>query len=218
MAPWNGLVLGACMLVFSSVSTGCHQGQTQMTQQEGTAEFLEQGAIRSAVPLIRAVDSQMLDRPIEFEFDVPAQASDTESPIFIGLRVGAANPGAVAEAADRLLDAGITARVHLFRLGAGAPEAVALGRSEWVDRSEVQTVAVAADGGVPGLFATDADFASMREAGLLPAQVDYREFEFAFIRDTPPGRYRVVLELKDPGQVLLAEKAELLIAYSAKSK
>lgn len=188
-----------------------------MTQHQQTAAPTGQASSDSSIPLVRALDQGSLDRPIELEFEVSAMAVDAEPPVFIGLRVGAADPTAAAEAGDRLRDAGVGALVRLYRLGGATPEPVALYRSQWVDRSEVQTVAVGADGRVPGLFATDADFASMREAGLLPAQVEFKEFEFVFIRDTPPGRYRLVLELNDTRRALLAEKAELLIAYTAKS-
>lgn len=189
-----------------------------MTQQQDRPVVREQVGTRSAVPLVRPFDAQMLERGVEIEFEVPPQVDDAEPPVFIGLRVGAGDLTAVAEAGDRLRDAGISAGVRLYRLGGAGQEPVALQRSQWVSRSEVQTVIVDADGRVPGLFATDADFASMRDAGLLPAQVEFKAFEFAFIRDTPPGRYRLVLELNDPRGALLAEEAELLIAYTAKSK
>lgn len=189
-----------------------------MTQHHGTVAPGERAMSDSSIPLVRALDQGSLDRPVELEFEVSAQAGDAEPPVFIGLRVGAADPTAAAVAGDRLRDAGVAARVRLYRLGGAAPEAVALHRSQWVGRSEVENLSVGEDGRVPGLFATDADFASMRDAGLLPAQVEFKEFEFVFIRDTPPGRYRLVLALDDPRRALLGEKAELLIAYTAKSK
>lgn len=189
-----------------------------MTQMQDTAAHREQSDTRAKFPLVRKLDLEGLDRAIELDFDVPPQADDPEPPVFIGLRVGAADPTAAAEVADRLQDAGISAKVRLYRLVEAAPEAVSLSRSEWMGRSEVQTVAVGNDGQVPGLFSTSADFASMREAGLLAPDADYKELEFVFVRDTLPGRYRAVVELNDPRRILLAEKAELLIAYTAKSR
>lgn len=218
MVSGNGFILGACAFVISVVSMGCNQGQMRMTQQEDTATPRERADGRAIVPLVRKLDADGLDRAIELDFEVLPQAGDPEPPVFIGLRVGAADPTAAAEAADRLRDAGISAKVRLYRLGGAVPEAIALSRSQWTGRSEVQTVAVGDDGRVPGPLGTTADFASMREAGLLLSEVHYKELEFVFIRDTPPGRYRAVVELNDTSRVLLGEKAELLIAYTAKSK
>lgn len=218
MFPRNGLILGVCALTFSTFSMGCNQGQMRMTQHEDMATPRERADTRAAFPLVRQLDQEGLSRPIELDFDVPPQTSDPEPPVFIGVRVGAADQTAAAEAADRLLDAGISARVRLYRLGGAVPEAIALSRSQWTGRSDVQTVAVGDDGQVPGPFGTTADFVSMREAGLLLPDVNYQELEFVFIRDTPSGRYRAVVELRDPSGTLLAEKAELLIAYTAKSR
>jgi hypothetical protein len=218
MFPRNGFILGVCALAFSVVSTGCNQGQMRMTKHEDTTAPHGRADTRATFPLVRKLDQEGLDRSIELDFDVPPQATDSEPPVFIGLRVSAADPTAAAEVADRLRDAGVRAKVRLYRLGGAAPEAVAISRSQWTGRSEVQTVAVGADGLVPELFGTTADFASMHEAGLLRPDVSYKELELVFIRDTPPGRYRAVVELNDPRQILLAEKAELLIAYTAKSR
>ena len=189
-----------------------------MAQQDNTAAHHEQRDTRATFPLVRELDAEAPDRTIEIDFELPPQVSDPEPPIFIGVRLGGADPAAVAAAADRLQDADIRAQVRLYRLGGAAPVAVALSRSQWVDRSEVQTVPVGDDGHVPGLFATSADVASMREAGLLPQDVAYKELKFVFIRDTPPGRYRAVIRLDDPRRALRAENAELLIAYTARSK
>lgn len=189
-----------------------------MTQQQDTAAHREQSDTRETLPLVRRLHPEGLDRAIELDFDVLPQASDPEPPVFIGLRVGAVDPTAAAAAADRLRGAGISAKVRLYRLGGAGPEAVALSRSEWVGRSEVQTVAVGNDGQVPELFGTTADFVSMRNAGLLLSNLAYKELELAFIRDMPPGRYRAVVELNDPRRVMLEVKAEFLIAYIAKSR
>ncbi len=218
MVSGNSLILGACAFVSSIVSIGCNQGQIHMTQQQQTAAPRERADARAIVPLVRKLDPEGLERAIEIDFEVLPQTGDPEPPVFVGLRMGTADPTTTAEAVDRLWDAGVSANVRVYRLGGPVPEAVALSRSQWTGRSEVQTVAIGEDGRVPELFATTADVMSMREAGLLMPEVDYKELEFVFIRDTPPGRYRAVVELNDPRRVLLAEKAELLIAYTAKSR
>ncbi len=218
MLSSNGLIAGVCAFVFSIIPTGCNQGSIHMTEQKEAASPDHQVGSRTLVPLVRSLDAEGLGTTIEFDFDVQPQADDPEPPVFIGLRVAAADPAAAAESADRLRDASIDASVRLYRLGGDAPETVVLNRSRWTGRSEVQTVALGDDGHVPELFATTADVTSMRKAGLLAPATEYKELEFAFIRDTPPGRYRVVIALNDPRRTLQAEKAELLIAHTAKSR
>lgn len=218
MLSGNSLILGVCAFVFSIIPMGCNQGSVHMTEQEEMAAPDEQVDRRTMVPLVRKLDAEGLGQVVELDFDVRPQAGDPEPPVFIGLRVSAADSTAAAEATDRLRDAGISAKVRLYRLDGSAPESVALSRSRWTDRSEVQTVGVGDDGQVPELFATTADVASLREAGLLASDTEYKELELVFIRDTPPGRYRVTIALNDPRRVLPAEKAELLIAYTAKSR
>lgn len=218
MLSGNGLILGVCAFVLSIIPTGCNQGSIHMTEQKAMASPDRQVDRRTIVPLVRAIDAEGLKAPIEFDFDVLPQADDAEPPVFIGLRVAAADPAAAAESADRLRDAGVNADLRLYRLGGDAPEPVALARSRWTSRSEVQTVPVGDDGQVPELFATTADIASMREAGLLAPDTEYKELELAFLRDTPPGRYRATIVLHDPRGALQAEKAELLIAHTAKSR
>jgi hypothetical protein len=218
MLSGNGLILGVCAFVFSIIPTGCNQGSIHMTEQKEPASPDHQVDRRTVVPLVRTLDADGPSATIEFEFDVQPQSDDPEPPVFIGLRVAATDPAAAAESADRLRDARIDASVRLYRVGPDAPETVALSRSRWTGRSEVQTVPVDDDGHVPELFATTADVASMRKAGLLAPAMEYKELEFAFIRDTPPGRYRVAIALNDPRRTLQAEKAELLIAHTAKSR
>lgn len=218
MLSGNGLILGACAFFSSVASMGCNQGQIHMTHQQDTVSIREPADARAIVPLSRTLNAESLERPIEIDFEVLPQSDDPEPPVFVGLRVSTPDPTATAEAVDRLWDAGIGASVHVYRLGGSALEPVALSRSQWAGRSEVRTVAVGSDGQVPGLFATSADAASMREAGLIAPEMDYKEVELVFVRDMPPGRYRAVIALSDSRQALLREKAELLIAYTAKSK
>lgn len=170
------------------------------------------------MPLVRQLGSQLLSDAITFDFGVPSQADDPEPPIFIGLRVAAADGEAAADKFDRLRDAGVTAQLHLYRLTAGGEQPVVLQRSEEVGRTDYQIVALDRDGHVPALSAADADVLTMEAAGLIAPNATYRELELAFVRDTPPGRYR--LSVRFEGNVAALEEAgsELLVAFTRKAK
>lgn len=199
-----------------AVTTACH-AQPQPPQQTSDPVAKEHNEMRTEVPLVRPLDPDH-DAPIELEFDVAAQAGDPAPPVFIGVRLTGSDPSAVAESAARLRTAGIPARVHLFRLDPSGQAEVALVRSEWVSRSEATSVALAADGLSPGLFSTSADVASLQAAGLLAAGAEYKELAFADTPDLAAGRYRLVLDIVEHRAALGDAKAELLVAYTAKSK
>jgi hypothetical protein len=218
MVSRSRFFLFALAFALPVISLGCNQGRTHMTEQQEKPMHRDRKIETASVPLLRKIDADAYGKSIEIDFEVPPQADDAEPPVFIGLRIAAANSSASADAVDRLLDGGVGAVVRLYRLGGAAPEPVVLRRSQWTDRSEVQTVTIGEDGQVPAPFATNADVVSLRAAGLLMPDLDYRELEFAFTRDTPPGDYRAIIEFRDPGHILLREQAELLIAYTAKSR
>lgn len=186
------------------------------SQQAAGPVSKEQSGMRTAVPLVRPLDPND-SGPIELEFDVPAQAADASPPVFIGLRVTGNDPTAVADLADRLRAAGIGAAVRLSAVGPSRQD-VTLLRSQWISRSEARSVALAADGLVPGLFATTADFGSMQAAGLLAPGAVYKELAFADTPHLPAGRYRLALRFMQHREVMSEAKAELLVAYTAKGK
>ena len=211
----NGMrnVLVALAMV---VTAACH-AQPQPPQQTGDPVAKEHNEMRTAVPLVRPLDPNDT-APIELEFEVAAQAHDPAPPVFIGVRLTGNDPSAVAEAAARLRTADISAEVHLFRLDPSGQTEVALVRSEWISRSEATSVALASNGLVPGLFSTSADVGSMQAAGLLAPGTEYRELAFADTPDLAAGRYRLVLTVVQHRAALADAKAELLVAYTTKSK
>ena len=167
--------------------------------------------MRTAVPLVRRLDPNETGT-IELDFDVPAQADDDTPPLFIGVWVTGNDPTAVSDVADGLIRADVSAEVHLYRLQDSSQIAVALERVQWLEPTEVQFVTLAPDGAVPGLSAADADFSSMRAAGLVSQDSVYRELKFAGAPNVPAGRYRAVIRLGPNRKALFTANAELLIA------
>jgi hypothetical protein len=205
----------ALMAMALCAMTGCPQRPPPPQVSEPTAK--EPSDMRTAVPLVRRLDPNETGT-IELDFDVPAQADDDTPPLFIGVRVTGNDPTAVADVADGLRRTDVSAEVHLYRLQDSGPVAVALESSRRIGRGEEEPVTLAADGLVPGLIAIDADFSTMQAAGLLTAGAVYQELAFAYIPNLPAGRYRASIRLVQNREALLAAKAELLIAYTAKGK
>lgn len=173
--------------------------------------------MRTTVPLVRPLDPNQTG-PIELEFDVPAQQGDNAPPLFIGVRVRGSDSATVYDTADKLIRAGVSAEVHLYRLLESGQVSVALERVEWVEPAQVKFVPLAPDGLVPGLTAADADVASMQAAGLILPGAAYRELKFASAASVPAGRYRAAIRIDQNRQALSGTNAELLIAYTHKGK
>ena len=205
----------ALMALALCAMPGCQPQPQPQQASEPTAK--EPSDMRTAVPLVRRLDPNETGT-VELEFDVPAQADDDTPPLFIGVRVTGNDPTAVADVADGLRRADVSAEVHLYRLQDSGPVAVALESSRRVERGEEESITLAADGLVPGLIAIDADFSTMQAAGLLAAGAVYQELAFAYVPNLPAGRYRASIRLVQNREALLAAKAELLIAYTAKGK
>lgn len=206
----------ALMALALCAMTGC-QPQPSLQQASDPIANKEPSDMRTAVPLVRRLDPNETGT-LELDFDVPAQADDDTPPLFIGVRVTGNDPTAVADVADGLRRAEVSAEVHLYRLQESGPVAVGLERVQWIDRSQAESVALSADGLAPELSAADADVSSMRAAGLLSAGAVYKELAFADVSSVPSGRYRVAIRFGQNRQKLSDTNAELLIAYTRKGK
>ncbi|KAF1707513.1 hypothetical protein CSC73_12080 [Pseudoxanthomonas sacheonensis] len=216
--------------------TGC-QPQPQKVSESIAKEPSD---MRTTVPLVRKLDPNQTG-PIELEFDVPAWADNPSPPLFIGVRLTNVDPAAaadgdstaVSDAADRLRAADVSAEVHLYRIQESGQIAVSLQRSQWKTGfgpgEAVVSLAVPADGLVPGLTPADADVDTMEAAGLLPPGSTYREFakyselEFAYAPSVPSGRYRATIRFVRNREALFKENAalinsELIIAYPRQGK
>ncbi|MGH8025734.1 MAG: hypothetical protein ACREO0_03305 [Pseudoxanthomonas sp.] len=205
----------AFMTLLVGAMAGCQPRPQPQQASEPIAK--EPSDMRTTLPLVRKLDPNQTG-PLELEFDVPALKGDSAPAIFIGVRVKGADSSQAWDAADRLRDAGISAQVHLYRIDGSGPVAVDLERSQWVGRSEVEFVTLPADGSVPGLSLTSADFATMQAVGLVAAGAEYKELEFAFRRAAALGRYRVSVRFAQNREALFKENVELLVAFTAKGK
>ena len=226
----------ALMVLALCVMTGCQPQPKQVSEPIAK----EPSDMRTAVPLVRRLDPNETGA-IELEFDVPAWGDNPAPPFFMGLRLTNVDPAAlsngdstaVADAADRLRRADISAEVHLYSVQQSGQTVVALQRSQWKTGlgpgEAVVTLAVAADGLVPGLTPADADVGTMEAAGLLPPGSTYREFakhrelEFAYVPSLPSGRYRATVRFVRNREALFKEnqeviRSELIIAYPRQGK
>ncbi|WP_184623782.1 hypothetical protein [Xanthomonas sp. 3058] len=177
----------------------------------------EQADMRTAIPLVRSL-AQFEDGEVELEFDVPAQSDDANPPVFIGILLTGSDPGAVADIADRLKRADIAAVVRLEHVQPGGSTKVLLECAQRVGRGEEESVALAADGLSPRLFAMDADFATMEQAGLASLEMPSEELAFAYSTSLQAGRYRLKLHITRNAEELAKTNAQLLIAYIHKGK
>lgn len=141
--------------------------------------------MQTTVPLTRSLLSHDGENMV-LEFDVPAQPEDANPPIFIGVLLTGNDMGTVADAADRLVRADIIAVVHLERIEQAGAVPVELQRSQRVGREQELPVAIAADGIAKGLFALNADVATMARAGLPRPARSPRSLAFAY-STSPPG-------------------------------
>ncbi|WP_258078361.1 hypothetical protein [Xanthomonas arboricola] len=173
--------------------------------------------MQTTVPFTRSLLSHDGEKMV-LEFDVPAQPDDANPPIFIGVLLTGSDMGAVADAADRLVRADIIAVVHLERIEQAGAVPVELQRSQRVGREQELPVAIAADGIAKGLFALNADVATMASAGLPPTGTVSEELAFAYSTSLQAGRYRLRLRIDQNRQALLDENAQLLVAYTHKAK
>lgn len=216
MPTGKGTIRIALMAIAMVMLAGCHE-QPQPPTPAGESTTKEPTDMRTIIPLVRRLAPTDAG-PIKLEFDVPALPDDYTPPIFIGVRVAGPDPTASAAVADRLVDAEVSARLHLFRLGSSGPVPVTLLRSDTTPGSGTEPLGLPPDGQVSGLMRFDADYTTMQGAGLLEQNVDYRDLAFTFVRELPAGRYRLELQFTAHRQALTEANAELLVAYTAKGK
>jgi hypothetical protein len=204
------------MATAMALLASCHQ-QPQNPQPANQSTTKEPSDMRTVIPLVRRLEPTDTG-PIELEFDVPALPDDDTPPVFVGVRIAGPDPTATAEVEDRLVDADVSARLHLFRLGPSGPVAVTLLRSDMTPQSGPDPIALPPDGQAPGLMRFDADYITTQAAGLLEQGRDYRDLAFAFVPELPAGRYRLALDFTAHRQALTEANAEFLVAYTAKGK
>ncbi|UXA51827.1 hypothetical protein M0D46_05150 [Xanthomonas prunicola] len=201
------MALAICLIV------GC----SMQSPPANTPIAKEQSGMQSAVPFTRSLPSHDGEEMV-LEFEVPALPDDTNPPIFVGVLLTGSDTDAVADVAERLGRADVVAVVHLEHTEQAGSVPVELLRSQRVGREQEKPVKIAVDGIAKGLFALNADVATMENAGLPPRGMVSEELAFAYSTSLPSGRYRLRLRIDQNRQVLVDANAQLLIAYTHKAK
>jgi len=174
-----------------------------------------QAAARTQVPLTRPV---ALDKPgviADLEFDLPPPGPYADSTLIVGIRIEEQKAKAMLARSRMLVQGGLPAKVKLQRLDGTQAADIALTR---IGDDLKERISLDADGLTPGVRQESVNGAMLRDAGLIEQGVIYTVFSFGFTVDPPPGRYHLRVELLEERTQLKDQQADLIIAYSGKSK
>ncbi|MCE4372841.1 hypothetical protein [Xanthomonas hortorum] len=203
-----------CVLVCSGISllTSC-QAQTTQTQDVPTRV-----AADGQVPIVRPLQLAAMTSPMVVEFNVQPPGKSATGTLFLGIRVGDEDALKSLEAAQALRRSGLHAELVLKRLEPSGAINMPLVRVESQAGVPVRTIAVSADGRVPGVWMDEADGASLQSAGLESPKRRYTQLAFAWAQGIQPGKYRLSIRLLGRPPQLASIQSELLVAYRHKSK
>ncbi|MEA9555512.1 hypothetical protein VC273_06125 [Xanthomonas nasturtii] len=175
----------------------------------------EVAAKRTVVPLTRPVALDKAGMIADLEFDLPPPRPGASADLMLGLRVWAADATSMYEAKDLINGGEFPARLHLTRVDGAAPVQIALTS---ISKDLSRRLPVAESGEVSGTTSTSVDSAMLKDAGLLDQSSVYGVLSLAQVERTVPGRYRLVVELKDDRPDLNVKNVELIVAYFNKGK
>ncbi len=207
-------ILAGAVAIFATVSlSGCGRGGEVPTPAKPISK--EEAEMRSEVPLTRKIRLGQPGERVSVEFELPPPGPNAAPALMIGLRTSSPNVETGIALSDKIVRAGLAAKVRLLRVEEGSVAVVPLTRttqnlSEWV--------AVPADGSVPGVTMTSVDPSLLQEAGLVDAALFQQEYKFAVAERIQPGHYQLTVELPLEHPELQLEEAELLVAYFARGK
>ncbi|APP76419.1 hypothetical protein [Xanthomonas vesicatoria] len=203
-----------CVLVCSGISllTSC-QAQTTQTQDVPTRV-----AADGQLPIVRPLQLTAMTSPMVVEFNVQPPGKSATGTLFLGIRVGDEDALKSLEAAQALRRSGLHAELVLKRLGPSGSINMPLVRVESQAGVPARTIAVSADGRVPGVWMDEVDGASLQSAGLESPERRYTQLAFAWAQGTQPGRYQLSIRLLGQPPQLASIQSELLVAYRHKSK
>ncbi|MEA9709935.1 hypothetical protein [Xanthomonas campestris] len=170
---------------------------------------------RSVVPLTRPVALDKAGTIADLEFDVSPPRPGASSDLMLGLRVWAADATSMYEIKDSINGGEFLARLHLTRVDGAAPVQIAMTR---ISKDLSHRLPVAESGEVSGTTSTSVDSAMLEDAGLLDQSSVYGVLSLAQVERAAPGRYRLVVELKDDRPDLITKNVELIVAYFNKGK
>lgn len=203
-----------CVLVCAGISllTSC-QAQTTQTQDVPTRVVAD-----GQVPIVRPLQLAEMTSPMVVEFNVQPPGKNATGTLFLGIRVGDEDALKSLEAAQALRRSGLHAKLVLKRLEPSGATNMPLVRVESRPGVPTQTIAVSADGRVPGVWLDDVDSSSLQSAGLESPGRRYTQLAFAWAQGIQPGKYQLSIRLLGQPPRLASIQSELLVAYRHKSK
>ncbi|MFC3564939.1 hypothetical protein ACFSYI_04365 [Xanthomonas dyei] len=203
-----------CVLVCAGISllASC-QAQTTQTQ-DVPARVVADGQL----PIVRPLQLAAMTSPMMVEFNVQPPGKNATGTLFLGIRVGDEDALKSLEAAQALRRSGLHAELVLKRLEPSGATNMPLVRVESRPGVPAQTIAVSADGRVPGVWLDDVDGSSLQSAGLESPERRYTQLAFAWAQGIQPGKYQLSIRLLGQPPQLASIESELLVAYRHKSK
>ncbi|MEB1549817.1 hypothetical protein VDQ94_13095 [Xanthomonas campestris pv. campestris] len=203
-----------CVLVCSGILllTSCH-AQTNQMQDVPT-----RAAADGQLPIVRAMQLAAMTSPMMVEFNVQPPGKNATGTLFLGIRVGDEDALKSLEAAQALRRSGLHAELVLKRLEPSGAINMPLVRVESHAGAPARTIAVGADGRVPGVWLDEVDGSSLQSAGLESPGRRYTQLAFAWAQGIQPGKYQLSIRLLGQPPQLASIQSELLIAYRHKSK
>jgi len=170
---------------------------------------------RTVVPLTRTVS---LDKPgviADLDFDLPPPGPDADPTLVVGIRIEEQTAKAMLARSGLLVQDGLPAKIKLQRLDGAQANDVELTR---IGNDLKERISLGTDGLTPGVRQESVNGAMLRDAGLIEQGIIYTVFSFGFTVDPPPGRYHLRVELLEGRPHLKDQQADLIVAYSGKSK
>ena len=211
--PTSGRLRNAALTVAFAALAGC-SGPTPAPPPVAPLDAA-QAAARTQVPLTRPV---ALDKPgviADLEFDLPPPGEYADSTLVVGIRIEEQKAKAMLARSGMLVQSGLPAKVKLQRLDGAQTTDIALTR---IGNELKERISLGTDGLTPGVRQESVNGAMLRDAGLIEQGIIYTVLSFGFTVDPPPGRYHLSVELLEERPQLKDQQADLIIAYSGKSK
>ncbi len=203
-----------CVLACSGIPvlTSC---QPQTT---GTPDVPTHIAASGEVPIVRPLQLATMASPVVVEFNVEPPGKSATGTLFLGIRVSDEDALKSLEAAQALRRSGLHAELFLKRLEPSGAINIPLVRVESQAGAPARTVAVSADGRVPGVWLDEVDGSSLQSAGLESPERHYTQLAFAWAQQIQSGKYQLSIRLLGQPPQLASIQSELLVAYRHKSK
>ncbi|WP_349984710.1 hypothetical protein ABRP17_010440 [Stenotrophomonas sp. WHRI 8082] len=170
---------------------------------------------RTVVPLTRTVSLDKSGVIVDLDFDLPPPGPNADPTLVVGIRIEEQKAKAMLARSGLLVQGGLPAKIKLQRLDGTQANNVELTR---IGNDLKERISLGTDGLTPGVRQESVNGAMLRDAGLIEQGIIYTVLSFGFTVDPPPGRYHLRVELLEERPQLKNQQADLIIAYSGKSK